>query len=76
MSARTWTPEQRQQQAQAIRRWKPWEQSTGARTDAGKARISRNAYTGGEWLKLREAVKTLNAMLREHKKQLETRTGL
>lgn len=65
MSARTWTLEQRRTQAEAIKRWKPWERSTGPRSAAGKAKVSRNAYTGGEWLKLREAIKTLNEMLRD-----------
>lgn len=38
-----WTPERRARHAEAIRRWKPWEKSTGPRSAAGKARSSRNA---------------------------------
>ncbi len=42
-----WTPERRQQQAVAIKRWKPWQQSTGPRTNEGKVAASRNAWKGG-----------------------------
>ena len=38
-----WTPERRAKQAEAIRRWQPWEKATGPRSDAGKAISSRNA---------------------------------
>lgn len=72
--ANGWTAERRARQAAMIRTWKPWEQSTGPRSTAGKAKASRNAYIGGEWFKLRAAIKTLNEMLREQKKQLETLT--
>jgi hypothetical protein len=60
MGARIWTPEQRQRQAEAIRRWKPWKQSTGPKSAEGKAAISGNAYAGGEWANLRQAIKALN----------------
>ena len=70
MSARTWTPEQRQRQAEAIRRWKPWQYSTGPKSPEGKAKVSRNAYTGAEWLRLRAAIKLLNQALREQKEWL------
>lgn len=43
-----WTPERRARQAQLIRTTKPWEKSTGPRTDAGKAISSRNAYAGDQ----------------------------
>ena len=67
MAARIWTPEQRQRQAEAIRRWKPWEQSTGPKSPEGKAKVSGNAYTGGELVKLRETIKAFNQALREQK---------
>ena len=44
---RKWTPEERQAQSELIRQWKPWEQSTGARTAQGKARSSQNALKHG-----------------------------
>lgn len=67
MAARVWTMEQRQRQAEAIRRWKPWKQSTGPRTAQGKAKVSGNAYTGSGWAELRQAIKALNQALREQK---------
>ena len=42
----SWTPERRAKQAEAIRRWQPWNKSTGPRTKEGKARSSRNADKG------------------------------
>ena len=38
-----WTEERRKKQAEAIRKWKPWEKSTGSRTEAGKERTRLNA---------------------------------
>ncbi len=59
--ANGWTPERRAQQAQAIRRWRPWDQSTGPRTVEGKARAARNADKGGQRQLFREMVRLLNA---------------
>ncbi|NOT18379.1 MAG: hypothetical protein HOP20_09995 [Sulfuriferula sp.] len=46
MPVRQWTPEQRAKHAEVMREkihlWKPWRQSTGARTEAGKAISSQN----------------------------------
>jgi hypothetical protein len=39
-----WPPERRAKQAAKIRDDKPWEKSTGPRTEGGKARSSQNAY--------------------------------
>jgi len=44
----------------AVQQWRPWEQSTGPRTAAGKALVARNAYKGGT----REALRTLARLLR------------
>lgn len=54
MAARKWTLAQRQQQAQAIQDWRPWEQSTGPRTPEGKSVVSGNAYCGAVRLQLRD----------------------
>lgn len=40
--ANGWTPERRARQAELIRTWRPWEKSTGPKTDEGKAIVSRN----------------------------------
>jgi len=42
-----WTPERRKRQAQLIQQWKPWQRSTGAKTEEGKARSSQNALKHG-----------------------------
>lgn len=43
------------------------EQSTGPKSPEGKAAVSGNAWRGGEWLKLRQAIKALNQALRQQK---------
>jgi len=57
--ANGWTPERRARQAEAIRRWKPWEQSTGPRTAEGKARSQRNGSRPGVRALLREVSREL-----------------
>ena len=54
-----WTDEHRRQQAERIRHWKPWQQSTGPTTPKGKAKSSRNAWKGGTRLLLRELARAL-----------------
>jgi len=61
MAARKWTVEQRKQQSLKIREWKPWLNSTGARTIDGKARASRNAFKGG----VMESIKQLKNLMRK-----------
>lgn len=56
-----WTPERRARQAELIRRWKPWERSSGPRTKGGKAVASRNADKGCEW----PQIHALRRLLRE-----------
>ena len=65
--AKGWTPERRKKQSEAIRRWKLWKQSTGPKSLEGKAVVSGNAWAGGHWLELRQAVKALNQALRTQK---------
>lgn len=43
---RKWTSEQKARQALLIQQWKPWDKSTGAITDKGKAIVSMNACKG------------------------------
>ena len=66
MAARNWTPEQRQQQAERIKMWQPWAQSTGPRTPEGKTRSSGNAWKGGH----REMLRELGRMLAEQRRGL------
>lgn len=70
MAARTWTPEQRQRQREAIQQWKPWQQSTGPQSPEGKAAASRNAWAGGELVTLRQAIMDLNQALRAQREWL------
>lgn len=42
-----WTAEKRAEQAGVIQQRKPWEHTTGPKTQAGKARSSQNAYKHG-----------------------------
>ena len=42
-----WSPERRARQAALIRNWAPWRRSTGPKTEAGKARCSKNALRHG-----------------------------
>ena len=42
-----WTPERRSRMAELIKRWKPWEKSTGPKTPGGKAKVGRNSRKHG-----------------------------
>ena len=54
--------------AKLIRRWKPWEQSTGPRTEDGKAKVSQNATQHGmRTRKAIEELRDLREFLREAK---------
>lgn len=65
--ANGWTPERRERQAEAIRRWQPWKSSSGPRTESGKDRSSRNAWKGG----VRPALRQLAHVLRQHQQYLQ-----
>jgi hypothetical protein len=67
MSARKWTLEQRLRQSEVIRRWRPWEASTGAKTPHGKAISSNNATKTGNSVYVRELIKEMNRILKEQK---------
>ena len=59
-----WTPERRKKQSEAIRQWKPWNQSSGAKSLEGKAVVSRNAWKGGHMVTIRQITKQLNEAMR------------
>jgi hypothetical protein len=60
-----WTAERRAAQSAAIQKWRPWERSTGPRTDPGEATASRNACRGGRRVELRAEMATLRELIRE-----------
>lgn len=64
-----WTDERRAKQAEAIQRWKPWERSTGPKTEGGKAASSRNAFKGR--LSARAMLRELGRLLREQREVLK-----
>ena len=59
--ANGWTSERKTTQSVLIRSWRPWEKSTGPKTRAGRATVSRNAYKGGT----REMLRELRRLLRD-----------
>lgn len=48
-------------QAEATKRWRPWQDSTGPRSAAGKAIVARNAWKGEFEATLREFSRQLQA---------------
>jgi hypothetical protein len=68
---RHWTPEERLKQSEAIKRWKPWEQSTGAKSPQGKAISSKNATKTGDSAYVRELIKQMNQILKEQNRLIE-----
>ena len=61
------TPEHRKLRAELIRRWRPWENSTGPKTEAGKARSARRGFKGNE----RALLVELRRLLREQENLLK-----
>lgn len=61
------TPEHRTLRAELIRRWKPWEKSTGPKSPEGKARSAMRGYKGG----VREELRAIGRLLREHAKAVD-----
>lgn len=54
-----WTSERRARQAELIRQWQPWKQSTGPKSPEGKAAAARNAWKGEIRPLLRELARGL-----------------
>lgn len=65
-----WTQDRKARQSELIRAWRPWEQSSGPKTEAGKAVVARNAWKGGSRQLIRELCRALN-MQRDSIKKLE-----
>ena len=68
MSKNGWTVERKKRQSEMIKEWKPWEQSTGPKTDSGKDTSKMNAYKHG--LRSEEFRRLINA-LRQQKNWIE-----
>ena len=49
MAARKWTESQKARQRALIQTWQPWQQSTGAKSVEGKAKVSQNALKTGNF---------------------------
>jgi hypothetical protein len=73
--ANGWTPELRRKQSTAIKRWRPWERSTGPRTPEGKATVSRNAFKGGERPALRQLARLLRQIEGEKPEQADAHSN-
>ena len=63
MTARQWTDAQKSRQGELIRTWKPWEQSTGRVTQAGKKASSKNAFNCALRDVMRELTRLNRALL-------------
>ena len=53
------TPEHRVLRAALIRKWQPWEKSTGPKTPEGKARSAMRGFKGGRRVKLRKLARLM-----------------
>jgi hypothetical protein len=60
------TPEHRRLRAELIRKWKPWEKSTGPKSAQGKAKVSRNSYQG----RVRPTLRALSLAMRQQRQVL------
>ena len=64
MPSNGWTLERRAKQAELIKQWKPWKQSTGPKSVEGKERVATNAWRGGHRQQLRELSKMVNEQIK------------
>ncbi len=64
-----WTPERKARQSALIHSWRPWEQSTGPKTDEGKQEASRNRQRALE--KARQEVANARRALTEAQERME-----
>lgn len=69
--ANGWTPERRARQAELIRQWQPWKQSTGPKSWEGKATAARNAWKGGVRPLLRDLAREMREQDKARRELLE-----
>lgn len=62
-----WSAARRARQAEAIRQWKPWEKSTGPKSEEGKRQSAMRGYKGGT----RDLLRELARLLREQAEALK-----
>lgn len=76
---RNWTPEAKKAQSEAIRRWQPWKNSTGPKTQAGKRICRLNALRGTDYndnmIELRKALDRQARFLRNLRQARRLRAG-
>jgi hypothetical protein len=68
--ANGWSDERRSKQSQLLKITRPWEKSTGPRTEAGKAASSRNPYKGAVREKLREVQRLTRELSQKIKERI------
>jgi len=72
MKNESWSNERRAQQAAVINRTKPWERSTGPRTETGKIKVAKNAekhgLRGGIMRQVADFLAKQNRLLKELEK--------
>jgi len=64
-----WTDESRRKHAEAMKQWKPWEQSTGPKSAAGKEKSKMNALKHGWYSQWGAAIRAIfhhNCEFRRH----------
>jgi hypothetical protein len=62
------TPEHRAMRAELIRHWRPWEKSTGPRSEAGKEKSAMRGFRGCE----RDVLREVGRVLKSQAKVLES----
>lgn len=62
------TKQHREMRAKMIHEWKPWEKSTGPKTDEGKKRSAKRGYKGA----VRPMQREMNKAFTEYAKYLKT----
>ena len=58
------TPEHRALRAELIRRWKPWEKSTGPKTAEGKKRAAQRGFKGAARPAMRQLAHALKQQMK------------
>ena len=70
----TRTPEHRALRAELIRRWKPWEKSTGPKTPEGKKKAAMRGFKGAERAQLRRVARVLKGQSVEMAEMISLRS--